>query len=127
MIYGTGIDTVKVSRIEMLFDRGYNLSRIYSASELEYINTKKNSHKYQSAAGIFCAKEAFLKALGVGLEGYPLNEIQVDRDEKGKPFFELAGDTLENTNKKKLIFHLSITHDGDYAMAMAIAEQATVE
>ena len=53
-----GIDIAEISRFEKLLESGVP-SKIFTPDEAQYINTKKN--RAQTAAGIFAAKEAFLK------------------------------------------------------------------
>ena len=60
--------------------------------------------------GRFAAKEAFLKALGTGLSGARMNEIDVSYREGGQPI-------LLYQRKE---YEVSISHDGDYAIAIVI-------
>ena len=97
-----GTDIVKISRIEKSIKNPRFLDSVYTEKEREYC---KNS---QSLAGLFAAKEAYLKALGCGIDRR-LNSIEIDHNEKGKPF--ISGDDSCD---------LSISHDGDYAVAFVI-------
>ena len=71
----TGIDLVEIKRIEKSLKNPSFLKRIYSESELS--RYADGNIPPQSAAGAFAAKEAFLKALGVGIFDIPLYEISV--------------------------------------------------
>ena len=102
MIYGTGIDTIKVSRIENLLEKKYSLLRIYTENELNYINSKRAPAKFQTAAGIFCAKEAFVKSTGGGLREHLLSDIEVAKDNRGKPYFILSSKTGSFASENRL-------------------------
>ena len=93
-----GTDIVKISRIEKSIESESFLSGVYTDEERAYCKSA------QSFAGIFAAKEAYLKALGVGI-----NTIKISHDDKGKPYIVGVSDS-----------DLSISHDGDYAIATVI-------
>ncbi len=97
-----GIDIVQISRIEKSIKSGHFLEGVFTPDEREYC---KNAENY---AGLFAAKEAYLKALGCGIDRR-LNEIEILHTDKGKPYIK----NVENSD-------LSISHDGDYAIAAVI-------
>lgn len=97
-----GTDIVKISRIEKSIQSKQFQQGIFTPAEIEYCKRTENY------AGLFAAKEAYLKALGTGID-CKLNKIEILHNEKGKPY--LNG--IENSD-------LSISHDGDYAIAMVI-------
>ncbi|HOK03002.1 MAG TPA: holo-ACP synthase [Spirochaetota bacterium] len=115
MIVGTGIDLVKIIRIEELFvqygDRF--LKKILSSEEIKNIPSVQ---KEEYIAGRFAAKEALAKATE---HRFNMTEISVLNDSSGKPFF--SGKFFENEMAGKKI-HLSISHDGDYAVAFVVIE-----
>jgi holo-[acyl-carrier protein] synthase len=123
MIIGTGIDLVQISRIQTILTQWGDrfMSRVFTPNEIAYcLNRKKG---YLSFAARFAAKEAVLKALGVGLQmGVCWREIETTHDSMGKPIIRLSGKTDEIA-QRLLVSHIfvSLTHDGDYAMAMATA------
>ena len=83
-----GVDIVKISRFENHLSDGF-LKKYFSTHEAEYINSKPN--KAETLAGIFAAKEAFLKALGMGIgRGVDLVEISILHDAQGAPFVEVT-------------------------------------
>jgi len=91
--------------------------RIFSKEETKYINSKKN--KAQTAAGIYAAKEAVLKAVGCGIT-LPLNEVCVFHYENGAPYLSFGEKVNEYLKNRGLIhWEISISHDGEYAMASA--------
>ncbi|NLA77818.1 MAG: holo-ACP synthase, partial [Clostridiales bacterium] len=93
------------------------LARVFGAQELEYFARK--SMPLNSIAAAFAAKEAFGKALGTGVSGFSLNEVQVLHEKSGKPFLALSGKALEAANGREL--DVSITHTRDVATAVVIA------
>lgn len=104
MIIGIGTDIIEINRCKdlLLKDKG----KIFTKYECEYLNKKNNS---ESIAGLFCAKEACIKALG---GGYFLKDIEILHTDLGAPF-------IKNINDKK--FLISISHCKDYATATVIA------
>ena len=119
MIKGIGVDVVDLSRVEKQILKPAFLKRIFSSRELEILSSKKN--KIQLAGGHFAVKEAVSKALGTGISGCDLSEIQVLNHENGKPYVKLIGDMankLEGCN-----IHVSISHDGGIAVAYVILEE----
>jgi len=72
-----GIDVLDVVRMEKFVQNEHFLEKYFTEYEIEYVN--KNNRMTQSLAGIYSAKEAFLKALGIGIGGgIKLNEPAVD-------------------------------------------------
>ena len=124
MIIGVGIDMIEVDRVTEKIDRNKGFKeKIFSEGEILFCESRKN--KTESYAARFAAKEAFLKATGLGLTlGYALSEIEVVNDDLGKPSFNLMGDikrksTENNWNK----IHLSVSHLKNVACAIVIIEQ----
>lgn len=97
-----GTDIVKISRIEKSIKNERFLESVYTQDEIAYCKAP------QSFAGLFAAKEAYLKALATGIN-CRLNTIEIDHMPNGKPFIK----NVENCD-------LSISHDGDYAIASVI-------
>src|SRR5689334_16106651 len=90
MILGHGIDIVEVDRIAEKISNSAFVQKVFSRQEIEYCESKANAA--QSYAARFAAKEAFLKATGLGLlAGLDLYEIEIKIDEAGKPFIHLKG------------------------------------
>lgn len=113
-----GIDIAKISRFEKMSEE--LPKKIFSENEAEYIRSKKN--RAQTAAGIFAAKEAFLKCCECGLFSAPLSEIEIVHFGSA-PRINLSGSALELAKKSGFSrFDVSITHDGDYAAAVVSAE-----
>ena len=121
MIKGTGIDITEVERIQKNLDCEGFLERIYSERELEYLKSRKFNP--QTAAGMFAAKEAVAKSLGTGFLSFGPRQIEILKDDKGKPCAVLSGKALKKAEELKIErIHISITHTKEYAFAQCIVE-----
>ena len=113
-----GTDIVKISRMERVISPQIP-KKIFTENEIAYINTKNN--KAQSSAGIFAAKEAVLKAFGTGI-ALPLNEVEILHAESGAPYLSLLGNAKAYSDNNGFTgWEISISHDGEYAVAVAMA------
>ena len=83
-ILDIGIDIIEVKRIEAsLSKRGDFLRKIFTDKEIKMFEDKGNNP--QTIAGNFAAKEAISKSLGLGIRGYNFKDIEILRDDLGKP------------------------------------------
>ena len=124
MIYGIGVDVVQVSRIAKVLERwGRRFQeKVFTSYEVEYCLAKRNP--YPSFAARFAAKEAFVKALGIGIRrGVHWRNIEVKRGPLGRPILKINGLAVEMLRREKIegIF-LSLSHDGDYSTATVVLE-----
>lgn len=113
-----GTDMVEISRIEKSIKNDKFLKFILG--EKEYTELQKRNFPPKSVAANFCAKEAFLKSLGMGLGKIKLKSIQILRDDSGKPYFFLTDEALDFAEKNELKFSVSLTHTKVYASAVVI-------
>jgi len=96
------------------------MSKIFTKQEIEYFTMSKNY--LPRLAGMYCAKEAFLKALGIGVRnGVDFLEIEVDHEESGRPIYKLS-DHMKDILKSLKIYdvQLSISHTDTFATAICI-------
>lgn len=112
----SGIDIVKIERIEKAISNPRFRTKYFGENELREITARGD--KPQSYAAAFAAKEAFAKAMGTGLRGFLLCEVEVLHDELGAPHLRLGGKALRLAEKKGLELSLSISHERDYAVAV---------
>ena len=119
MTLQTGIDHVEISRIAHAMRNPRFLPRYFGERELAYL-AMKNYPPASVAAG-FCVKEAFAKALGTGLRGFALREVELLRAENGRPYLAFSGKAAALAAAGGLHFEVSISHDKHYAMAQVIA------
>lgn len=124
MIIGIGIDMIEVDRVESKIakENGFRES-IFSQNEIDYCERQPMRGEHYAAR--FAAKEAFLKATGLGLTySFNLNEIELLNDEHGKPRISLHGDfKLKATSDNWNTIHVSISHLREMASAVVIVEQ----
>lgn len=118
-MYGIGTDIITIERVEKSIKRESFLKKVYGEKELSMFVTE-NKIKVDSLAANFAAKEAFSKALGTGIRGFNLNEVEILRDNLGKPYFEFSGKAKEIVENNNLICHVSLSHEKDKAIAFVI-------
>lgn len=120
MIRGLGVDIVRIERFESwLADQGL-MRRYFTAAEIAYVRTQ-GTRATESLAARFAAKEALGKALGTGLAGFDLREVEVTRDQNGQPSFRFHGRAAERLGHLRRV-HLSLSHDATVAVAVVIWE-----
>ena len=111
-----GTDIVKIDRIKSLYKDSRFLNKIFSSSEVEYCNNY--SKPYIHLSGKYAAKEAVKKALLSAkiVKNISLINIEVLNNKDKSPYIKLL-----NVNNVKC--NVSISHDGDYAIAFVIIEK----
>lgn len=122
-IYGIGTDIVNTNRINKSIKNITFMKRVYDVKEIN--RCKKQFNKTNCLAKRFAAKEAFSKALGIGIsKGLKFNEIIVHNIRSGKPNIRLIGNTKKVVNKilkkKKFTIFLSLTDDKPFAAATVV-------
>ena len=121
---GLGMDLCSISRIEEAVERNERfLQRWFTQEEQDYFASRGKT-AMQSAAAAFAAKEAFLKAAGLGIgRGIALTEISVSHDEYGAPQYVLTGAALKKLQEMSAQrAWLSISHENDIAAAVCVIE-----
>lgn len=98
--------------------------RVFTARERQYCETK-GAASFQSYAGRFAAKEAFLKALKTGWRGkLSWTDIEVLTDGDGVPSLNIANEAAELMKRTgATAAHLSISHTKDHAVAQVVLEK----
>lgn len=122
MILGSGIDIIEIERVAKTFSTRKKKERVFTEKEIERIGVLNRA----SLAGCFAAKEACSKALGTGIRGISFTDMEVLKDELGKPYFneELLKPHLKRVyGDKNMAVHLSLSHDKERAIAMVIIEE----
>jgi holo-[acyl-carrier protein] synthase len=122
MILGLGIDIVHVRRIRHWMTENGLVERFFHPDEV--VAAKAQGHaEALSLAARFAAKEAFGKALGTGLAGIRLRDIQVVNNFNGKPDMILHGTALARYDAMGASsVHISLTHESDNAVAVVVIE-----
>lgn len=120
MIFGIGCDIIEIQRIAAM-DKRF-MEKHFTESERELFSKKKNTP--QTVAANFAAKEAFSKALGTGVRFFSLNDIEILRDELGKPYINAYGNAKEILKKSGICNVLvSLSHSKELAIAYVILEK----
>lgn len=114
---GVGIDLLEIDRLERALERYPRLAeRVFTPAEREYAAARARPGRHLAAR--FAAKEAVVKALGLG--GFGLREIEVVAGEP--PTVRLRGRVAEAAGDRRI--DISLTHSRDNAAAVAVAEPA---
>jgi len=112
-----GIDIVKVDRIRAALERfgGRFSARVLTAAERRYVRDRP-----ETFAGRWAAKEAVSKVLGLGVRGIGWRDIEIERMPTGQPAVRLHGRAAGRAEQLGMArIALSITHEADYAVAIA--------
>lgn len=121
MILGVGTDIIEILRIEEAISNNSNfLNKLFTEKEIQMF--KKRKMKSEVIAGNFSAKEAISKTLGTGIRGFSFKDIEVLRDELGKPIVYL-NENIERIIGRDYKINLSISHNNTNAIAFAILEE----
>lgn len=121
MIVGIGTDIVEIDRIDNAVKRTNKfIDKVFTYREKEYF--KRKNFRAEVMAGNFAAKEAVSKALGTGFRGFGLLDIEVLRDDKGKPIVILSDRIYKMLPLNNFNIHISISHSRENAIAYAVME-----
>lgn len=120
MKIATGCDLELVERFVPLLDNQHFCNRVFTDAEQTHI--AQSGHPAQSAAGIYCAKEAISKALGRGLFGLLPKELGIIWDEYGAPQVALTGSAQAQFGHMQLAVSISHTKETAMATCFALAE-----
>ena len=119
MIIGIGIDTIEIKRMAKAFEKQGFANRCFTEKELFLIGSSMSK-----AAGNFAVKEAVSKVFGTGFRTMELHDIEVLRDEAGKPYVNLYGEAVRLAEESKINkIHISITNTSSIATAFAVGEE----
>ena len=117
---GLGLDLVEIERLRRTLARTPGLvDRLFTPAEQAYARAAADPG--ERFAGRFAAKEAVMKALGVGLGAVGWHDIEVVRRSSGAPEVHLTGRALQRADELGVgTWRISITHTADLAEAIAI-------
>lgn len=124
-IGGLGVDIVEIDRMRDALGRRPRMKeRLFSETERAYCESRNRPEIHYAMR--FAAKEAVLKALGTGFSGMRFTDVEVMRDDRGRPVPVLHGRAKEHAEQcgvVELHLSLSFTHTTAVASAVAITEQ----
>jgi holo-[acyl-carrier protein] synthase len=129
MIYGIGTDLCDVRRIEAtLARRGDRFAeRVLGPAELPVFHARRaraEGRGLRFLATRFSAKEAFSKAIGLGIRS-PMTwrACEILNEPGGKPFIRLSGELAIWFTARSLAAHVSVTDESDYAASFVVVER----
>lgn len=125
MIVGIGTDIVSVSRFRnSLNNFGTKLeARLFTGNEIQYCGMQKDSAP--SFAVRFAAKEAAMKALGVGLAcGISWHDVEILRGDNGRPYINAGGKFREIADGLGVTkIWVTLSHSDENAVAFVVLEK----
>jgi len=129
MIFGIGTDIVQISRIEAALARNGErfAAKILGPEEMEKFRRRRakvEARGLRFLASRFAAKEAFSKAIGLGMR-MPMTwrAMQTLNAPSGKPIVVASGTLKDYMEHNRLSAQVSITDEADYAVAFVIVEK----
>lgn len=130
MIYGIGTDICDIRRIEAtLARRGDRFAeKVLGDDELRIFRARRARAEVRGIAFLatrFSAKEAFSKAVGLGIR-MPMTwrACQILNEPSGKPFVRLSGELAAWFAARGLVAHVTVTDESDYAASFVVVERA---
>jgi holo-[acyl-carrier protein] synthase len=128
MIFGIGTDVCDIRRIERALERhGERFAhKVLGAREIEVFRARRAravARGLRFVATRFAAKEAFSKAIGLGMR-WPMSwrSCEVVNAPGGKPSIVLNGELADWFASRRLVAHVTVTDESDYAAAFVVVE-----
>ncbi len=121
-VVGVGTDVVEIERFRtILRDRPRVIERLFT--DHERLIAERRSEPARPFAARFAAKEAAMKAMGVGLGEVRFHELEVRRADSGAPSLLVTGSAAELAGSLGIVrWHLSMSHSDLIAQAFVVAE-----
>lgn len=119
VVNAIGTDIEEIERVREVVERWGDkfLRRVFTDDEIAYCNGL--AEKYGSMAARFAAKEAVIKALGLGKgHGLRWKDIEIVNNKNGKPCVKLYGNARKLAKEEKVL--ISLSHARKYVVAMAV-------
>jgi holo-[acyl-carrier protein] synthase len=129
VIYGIGTDLCDLRRMAQTLERRGDrfAERVLGPRELQVFHARRARHPARGLrflATRFSAKEAFSKAIGLGIH-MPMtwSACEILNEPSGKPVIRLAGALAEWFDARQLQAHVSVTDEADYVAAFVVVER----
>jgi holo-[acyl-carrier protein] synthase len=121
-VIGLGADTCSVDRMRRALARTPGIrDRVFTAAEQRYCDGRRDPAERYAVR--FAAKEAVMKAMGVGIGACRLCDIEVERASSGAPSIVLHGRAAVLAAERGVgRWHIALSHDAGVAFAVALAE-----
>ena len=118
MLTGVGCDLIEIERVEKACEKEAFLLRVYTENE-----RRQADGRASVLAGTFAVKEAVAKVLGTGFRSFMPKDVEVLRDELGKPYVVLHGNAKRTALEKNIKrIEVSISNTKEHVMAFAVGE-----
>ena len=118
MLTGVGCDLIEIERVKKACEKEAFLLRVYTEEE-----RRQADGRASVLAGTFAVKEAVAKVFGTGFRSFMPKDVEVLRDELGKPYVVLHGNAKQAAKEKRIRrIEVSISNTKDHAMAFAVGE-----
>jgi holo-[acyl-carrier protein] synthase len=126
-VVGVGIDVVEIARMRAALERTPNLlTRLFTDRERLACSNASGRLRIPGLAARFAAKEAVAKALGTGIRGFSLLDIEVVTEESGRPTVMLHARAAELAARLGVgCVHVSLSTSADLAVANAVIESVS--
>lgn len=120
-VAGLGVDIIEIERMRKVLERTPSFrEKAYSETERAYCDARALPEIHYALR--FAAKEAVMKALGVGIFGVGIRDVEVVNDEKGRPHAVLHGKAAKIAEEQGVVeMHLSLSYTHDLGVANAVA------
>ena len=127
-IYGIGTDIVQVSRVAAVMERtkGRFAEKVLGPDELRIYHARRARSEVRGLAFLatrFSAKEAFSKAIGLGMR-MPMTwrALQTLNEPSGKPMIAASGELAQWLEQRGITAQVTVSDERDYAVSFVIAE-----
>lgn len=119
---GIGVDVVEIERFRRSLERTPTMrERLFTPIELDYVAPQRDP--VPSLAVRFAAREATMKALGLGLGAFGFHDVWIERADSGAPSLAVTGRARELADEAGVVrWHVSLTHSDLVAVAYVVAE-----
>jgi len=129
MIYGIGTDICDIRRMQATLARRGDrfVERVLGPAEIAVYNARRaraEARGLRFLATRFSAKEAFSKAIGLGIR-MPMTwrSCEILNEPSGKPVLRLSGVLADWFAERQLVAHVTVTDETDYAASFVVVEK----
>lgn len=119
MIVGIGTDIIEIDRVLKACENNRFLEKYFTEEEILIFQKKR-----KSIAGNFAVKESVAKMFGTGFNGFSLKDIEVLRDENGRPYVNLYNEARNIAKKQEIdVIHVSMSDNNSCSIAYVVGEK----
>ena len=119
MIVGIGTDIIEIDTVLKACENNRFLEKYFTEEEILIFQKKS-----KSIAGNFAVKESVAKMFGTGFNGFSLKDIEVLRDENGRPYVNLYNEARNIAKKQEIdVIHVSMSDNNSCSIAYVVGEK----